>query len=238
MITTLVLPLLAAIAGGVSSWFAESEIKERTNNYEGMETTAKRESVRAWITHVISFLVAGALGSFFWTFSTTLGLEGRAASILYFGLMVFTVGSIYLTVVDIRIQKLPTKAIHWFGGISVGAMAVARIWEGDTKTLIPMVIGAAFYFGSYGLLWFFKPGAIGDGDVRLAVVLGALLGAMGADALIVGMAAPWILASLWILGRFLFTKNRNPKIAFGPWMILGFYVATIYGPSILELIKP
>ena len=237
MLFTYLLPIIAAIAGGAGSWFAEEEIRERTNNYEGMKTTAKREKIRAWVTHVISFIVAGVLGHFFWIFSTTLGLERTAVTILYFGLMAFTVGAIYLTAIDIRIQKLPTKAIYWFGGVSVAAMVIARVWEGDTSSILPMLIGAAFYFVSYGLLWFFKPGAIGDGDVRLAIFLGALLGAMGADALIVGMAAPWILAALWILGKFLFTRDRHPKIAFGPWMLLGFYVATFYGPTILDLIK-
>lgn len=86
-----------------------------------------------------------------------------------------------------------------------------------------VAIYSALYFGSKGKF-------IGDGDIRLAAVLGL---ALALPQLLVAVFATYVIGaaigSFCILSKL---KTRKDVIAFGPFLIIGFYIGLFWGEQI------
>ena len=126
--------------------------------------------------------------------------------------------------IDRDVHRLPIGLVQPAGVAVAVLLAVASVADG-TDRWRGALIGAAAAFAIYGVLWLL-PGGIGYGDVRLAPVLGALLGWLGIGALVVGLAAGFVLGGLQAL-ILLATGRAGPKtrFAFGPAMLLGTVLA-------------
>ncbi len=91
-------------------------------------------------------------------------------------------------------------------------------------------------FALYWLLAIGYPGGMGFGDVKLAGVLGMLLGWVGWAALIVGGFSAFVLGGvvgvLLMLGR---RATRKSRIPFGPFMIAGAWIGVFAGDAIARV---
>jgi leader peptidase (prepilin peptidase)/N-methyltransferase len=98
------------------------------------------------------------------------------------------------------------------------------------------LIGAAIWLVSLGLVWFITGGnAMGFGDVKLAPVLGLSLGWCGWDIATFGLFCAWFLGGIVAGVLILFGRaRRSSAIAFGPFLIAGFWVALIFGPELVR----
>lgn len=76
------------------------------------------------------------------------------------------------------------------------------------------------------------PGGMGMGDVKLAFLLGAMLGRNVVVALAVGMVSA-LVPSIWLFIRH-GAKARKMKIPFAPFLALGGVVALFAGKAILD----
>ncbi len=84
-------------------------------------------------------------------------------------------------------------------------------------------IYCALYYGSKGKL-------IGDGDIRLAAVLGL---ALALPQLLVAVFATYVIGAA--IGSFCILtklKTRKDVIAFGPFLIIGLYIGLFWGEQI------
>lgn len=125
------------------------------------------------------------------------------------------------SIVDVKTHRLPDKytavmavgvALGWVTAFIVApgsflsrmtaSVLGAAIW------LAPMVIGRAF------------GGKVGMGDVKLAPVLGSMVGMVGVPAAIFSMMLTYLsagLAALWLL--FTGATSVHARIPLGPWMV-------------------
>jgi leader peptidase (prepilin peptidase) / N-methyltransferase len=78
------------------------------------------------------------------------------------------------------------------------------------------------------------PGGMGMGDVKLAAVMGLLLGSAVAAALLAGLLAG-VLAGAVIIARRGARDGRKTAIPFGPFLALGALVAVFAGQPIVDL---
>ena len=77
------------------------------------------------------------------------------------------------------------------------------------------------------------PGGMGFGDVKLAGVIGLLLGFLGWGTLIVGAFSAFLLGGLFGIALLLVRKaNRKSGIPFGPWMLAGAWLGIFIGERI------
>jgi leader peptidase (prepilin peptidase)/N-methyltransferase len=76
------------------------------------------------------------------------------------------------------------------------------------------------------------PGGMGMGDVKLAFLLGAMLGRTVAVAFAVGMVSA-LVPSIWLFVRH-GSKARKMKIPFAPFLALGAVVALFAGKALLD----
>lgn len=168
-----------------------------------------------WWTGPLAGLVAGYLT---WRIG---GLAQWAALPAYL-LLAWLAGP--LIWIDRDVHRLPIGLVRPSGVAVAVLLAVASVADG-TDRWRGALIGAAAAFAIYGILWLL-PGGIGYGDVRLAPVLGALLGWLGITPLIVGLAAGFVLGGLQALLLLLTGRaGAKTRFAFGPAMLVGAVLA-------------
>ncbi len=132
---------------------------------------------------------------------------------------VSTVGWVLL-IVDLRMCKLPRELtklmatevlVAWtfgmaFAGFPIeglgGPLLAAALW------LLPMLVG-------YGLK------QVGQGDLRLAPVLGFALGTSSFSVALVGTLACFFAAAAFAMGKRSRGVSRNARFALGPFLIAG-----------------
>ncbi|MFD9120258.1 prepilin peptidase [Streptomyces bottropensis] len=135
---------------------------------------------------------------------------------------------ILLTLVDLGAQRLPDPLTLPFAALALtllGGVAFVPEHAGQWRTA---AYGALVLGGFYLLFFLIRPVALGFGDVKLALGLGAVLGWYGWGALYLGTFAGALIGSAYTLvlaarGRAV----RGQLVALGPFMIAGAYVALL-----------
>ena len=149
----------------------------------------------------------------------------------------FVAGLIALAAIDLEHYLLPKKVVYPTG-ILCGAFLVAgAAADGQWHRLIVAVACAAVSFAVFFVLNFVNPRWLGFGDVRLAAVIGLVLGWLGVPVLLVGFLAANILgiavaAVLMSTGRM----TRTTPMPYGVFLALGAVVAVIAGDPLSHLL--
>ena len=86
--------------------------------------------------------------------------------------------AVIVGVIDLRTLMVPTKLVWPAAGISVVLIAASAVGLGETAVAVGALLGAAVLGGALFVIWFAKPGGLGFGDVRLAVLIGLHIGAL------------------------------------------------------------
>lgn len=136
-----------------------------------------------------------------------------------------------LAVVDARTHFLPRLLVN----PATLAVAVSLLLEllvtGDLGTGIRAATGFAIAGLAFWLLWFFFPGGMGYGDVRLAGLVGLVTARLGWDSFIICIYGALILAALYALGRRALGR-RHPRAAampMGPFFIIAAWAGLLAG---------
>lgn len=172
-------------------------------------------------------------------------------------LEVFAALSIVLAIIDIDTRRLP-NAIVLPGWVAVAALfAITTVWAGiesstevlaigpstgsgaqavsagTQMTWMPLLTalagGAALYLFYY-VVRLISPRGMGGGDVKLAGLVGTVLGWFGWSSLVVGAFAAFVLAGVFGLALIATGRaQRRSAIPFGPWMLAGAWVGIVFG---------
>lgn len=153
------------------------------------------------------------------------GVSWEAALLLV--LVFFTV---VLSAIDFETLRLPNVILLPFGALSLAIVIVAALTRDESLWATRALLGAlglgAVYFGAFMAY----PRGLGLGDVKLAPILGLILGFFGWGPLVVGGFA----AFLWgaVVG-IAFGARRGSglkaRIPFGPWMFAGAWTGVLVG---------
>lgn len=128
-----------------------------------------------------------------------------------------------VSAIDIRERRIPNRiTFPVFAGFISLLFLIAIFWEVDPN-FSRATVGAALAFLVFLSLHAIYPAGIGLGDVKLSAIIGLLLGWKSFDALMYGIAAIFVLSSLFSIALVL--KNRESlqsSIPFAPFMALGY----------------
>jgi leader peptidase (prepilin peptidase)/N-methyltransferase len=134
-----------------------------------------------------------------------------------------------LAFIDVGLRRLPdalTLPSYAAGGALLG-IAAAVTPHGGVRYLHALV-GLAALLVCYAVQWFFMPGHIGLGDVKLAGVLGLYLGWLGLDGVLLGVFVSHLLGGLYAAALLATRRaDRKATIPFGPFMLAGTLVAIL-----------
>ena len=206
------------------------------------------------ITAVVAFVVGAALGWWplaAWTHRSTKGermplrtvrIAGAtitavtfAALALRFGLtwilpalLAFAAASSVLTLVDLAEKRLP-NAVIFPTLAAVAVLLVPATWaSGEWIALVWAAIGSAAMFAVYFVLALISPSSMGMGDVKLALVIGLLLGWFGLNTWLIGLLAAFIVGGVIALVALALRRvTLRGSIPFGPSMLAGALIALL-----------
>lgn len=149
--------------------------------------------------------------------------------------LAFLVGFMALTVYDLRWMQLPNKIVYPIIGLAIVQVFVRTLLENNPVDIATgaflgfLVIGGLFY----GLFQISGGNWIGGGDVKLAFMIGPLVGsATGAIMVIFFASILGTLVSLPLLAKK--SLKANSRIPFGPFLLLATIVVYLYGERILN----
>ncbi len=171
----------------------------------------------------------------------------NAATALLFGLAVwrlgfspelpavlaFIFGGVLLAAIDWRVQRLPTRIVY-FTLAAVGAgLSFASLVQWDWVPLATAVAGGALFANAFFLIWLFTTKyvgmmIIGFGDVRLAAVLGLLLGWYGLPYVLYGAIIGHLLAVLVAVATCIHKRKLHMRYSFGPPLIAGALAVVLF----------
>jgi leader peptidase (prepilin peptidase) / N-methyltransferase len=156
-----------------------------------------------------------------------------ALSVLVFGLSAqaavaagFCVVLVAISAIDVEHRIIPNRIV-------VPAAAVALVAQTVLEPSPEWALagfGAALFLFAAAVAY---PSGMGMGDVKLALLLGAVLGRHVAVGMMVGMVAA-LLPSIVLFARH-GAAARKMAIPFGPFLALGAVVALFAGDRLLEL---
>jgi leader peptidase (prepilin peptidase)/N-methyltransferase len=158
------------------------------------------------------------------------GWSAELPAYLYFA----SVG-LALAVIDLDTKRLPNiLTLPSYGVLGVLLLLPAGI-EGDWSAYLRAWLAAAALFGFYFVLAVVYPAGMGLGDVKLAGVLGLVLGWLGWGQLAIGGFLGFFLGAvvggaLMLVGR----ARRKSKIPFGPFMLAGALIAILWGGTLWD----
>lgn len=169
-----------------------------------------------------------------WAGVTFWALEREALPMLPI-LLILASASIALAMIDFDTMTLPNRITYPLFIFTAAYLPIVAALTNQMGHLANAGIGALIYGGFFFLLWFLTGGrGLGFGDVKLSPTLGALIGWFAAaPGAIVALAAAFIIGGLpaGILMAMGVIKRGTP-IPFGPMLILGAWVGTLFGPEI------
>ena len=137
--------------------------------------------------------------------------------------------------VDLREHRLPDPltAAALVGGGSL--LAVAAAATGAWGAYGRAWLAAMAMFAAFLALALLRPADLGLGDVKLAGVLGLVLGWQGWGFVVVGAFLAFLLGGLTGVGLMLVRRaGRRSSIPFGPFMLLGALVAVAWGRPLVD----
>lgn len=149
----------------------------------------------------------------------------------------WSAGLLALAWIDLHTQRLPREIIHVTAAVVVPLLAVAALLEGEPVRILAMLIGAVIAFAVMGLIYLASRKSMGDGDVRLAPLLGAALGWLNPGLAPVGLFFGFLTGA--VVGLVLMATGkagRKTAVPFGPFLVLGSFLAIVWGQDYIDLI--
>ena len=133
---------------------------------------------------------------------------------------------IRLIVIDARTHRLPNRIVLPTLGAVVLLVVLDGVLTGDLERMLRSLLGGLALGGFYALMRLMSRQGIGGGDVKLAAVIGVVLGWHSWTTLLIGALAAFVLGAVYALALMALRRaDRNTRIAFGPWMIVGAVLA-------------
>jgi leader peptidase (prepilin peptidase) / N-methyltransferase len=160
--------------------------------------------------------------------------ETRAAIPAYCILMSVLVAQ---TWIDLKTQRLPREITYT--GIVLGglALAIAAIVIDEPERVWMMALGAAIALVAMWLIYTFSRGGMGDGDVRLAPLLGMYLGWLNPGIVLPGLFFGFIAGAVVGVAMMAVDRaGRRSAVPFGPFLALGTVVGIFVGQHFVDLV--
>lgn len=158
-------------------------------------------------------LAAGAIAGFGPTW------EGLSAALL-------GVALVPIVAIDLEHKLIPDIIV-----LPAAALCLAFAIAADPREWWVSVAAALGASGFLFLLWLVHPGGMGLGDVKLALLLGAVLGASVVPALLVAFAGGAALGVV-LLARY-GSRARKMAVPFGPFLAAGALAGLWFGPAMI-----
>jgi leader peptidase (prepilin peptidase)/N-methyltransferase len=150
-------------------------------------------------------------------------LAGWAALPAY---LLFAWLTVALVWIDADVHRLPDGLVLPAYPALAALLTVASLGAGDWRPMVRALACMVVLFGLYFVMAALSPSSLGFGDVKLAGLIGLVLGWLGVSEAVVGVLAGFVvggvLALVFLLGRRVGLRSH---IAYGPSMLIGAFLS-------------
>lgn len=172
--------------------------------------------------------LTAATGALFVLAVWRLGLSPELPAVL-----AFIFGGVILAVIDWRVHRLPTRIVYYTLAAVGGGLVFAAVVEWDWVPLATAVAGSLLFTNAFFLVWFFSTKfagmtLLGIGDVRLAAVLGLMLGWYGLPYVLYGALVGHVLALSIAVATSIRKHRLQLQYSFGPPLIAGALAVVLF----------
>lgn len=173
-------------------------------------------------------LVEAGTAALFFLVGLRFGAQAQLPAYLYLAAV-----GISLALIDLDVKRLPDALTLPSYGVGLVLLGLASL--SDPQPLLRAVLGAAAMFALYFALCFAYPAGMGFGDVKLSGVLGLYTAWLGWDVWAAGLMLGFFLGGFFGIGLLLIKRGgRKTAIPFGPFMILGAFLAIFWGHALVS----
>jgi leader peptidase (prepilin peptidase)/N-methyltransferase len=137
-----------------------------------------------------------------------------------------------ITWIDIERRIIPNRITYPAFLAFAAYVLVAWLFDGGTDP-VRALIGALVYGGGLFLVALVSRG-MGMGDVKLALVIGLVLGSIGLRFVGVAAAGAVVFGGIGGIVALAMGRSRKAMIPFGPYMAAGAVVAAFWGEPIAD----
>ncbi|MEB3367589.1 prepilin peptidase [Saccharopolyspora mangrovi] len=131
-------------------------------------------------------------------------------------------GGVLLGACDLRVHRLPDALTLTAQPVVAALLGLAALHR--PGIVLGSVAGFVLFCGTYLVVRLIAPAAMGAGDVKLAGVLGVVVGAVSVQAVVAVMAAAAMFTLVAALSR------RTRAVAHGPAMLVPSWLVTLSWP--------
>lgn len=187
-----------------------------------------------WDNPVIELSTAAAfiISYIYWPLDFA-GWQAWASFILW---LIYVVMLIALLVYDLRWMLLPNKLVFPLIGLAIVDVIIRFSASGNFNgfdVLQHVLFGAIVLSGFYWLLYTVSKGKwIGFGDVKLGLFMGILLG--WKLSLLMLFLSNIVGFFIVVPGLLMGKLNGKSRIPFGPFLIIAFFIAGLWGNQIVD----
>ncbi len=160
--------------------------------------------------------------------------DTRAAIPAYCILMAVLVAQ---TWIDLHTQRLPREITYTGLILGVISLTVAAIVIDEPERIWMMALGAVIALAAMWLIYAVSKGGMGDGDVRLAPLLGLYLGWLNPGIVLPGLFFGFVAGAVVGVAMMAIDRaGRRTAVPFGPFLALGTVVAIFVGQHFVDLV--
>lgn len=167
----------------------------------------------------------------------------HGVSVLTLALVYLAAISVALAFIDADTQRLPDAIVLPALVALPVLLALDAALSDGWGNLARAGAGCAILGGFYGLMWLVYPPGLGLGDLKVAALLGFVLGYIAWPALAVGaIAGPLLGGGVVVVGLATRRLNRRSRVPYGPALLSGAWIGILAGSLIghayLRLVVP
>jgi len=217
----------ALLAGGLGALVpalirrlpATATIEQAANESEAPSyaTVARTPGLRA-----VAVLVSGVAGG-------AIGLRIGPCWLLA-GLIPVVPILVMLAVIDWRTRLLPRIVVLPATAAVLALLGIEWATGHDTAVLVRAVLGMLLARTLFWLAWWLRPTAVGFGDVRLAALVGLVLGRLGWATWGAGLYAGLLAFASYGIVQLVRTRSRralSQSLPYGPFMAAGLLAGVL-----------
>ena len=143
--------------------------------------------------------------------------------------------AVSLAVIDWHTFLLPSRIVLPAHAAVILLAGVVWLVDRETDPLVRALVGMVVVRSVFWVLWLIRSSGMGFGDVRLAALLGFVLGHLGWGELVVGVYSGFLVFGLPGLAIAVVRRNRQvlrTAFPFGPFMLVGALVGIATGADL------
>ncbi|WP_053382444.1 prepilin peptidase [Leucobacter celer] len=168
-----------------------------------------------------------------------LPVDADVSALVLTAYLILAAASVSLTLIDLGSFRLPNRILLPAYTAFAALTATAAIAAADPEPLARALIGSLALALFYSVLRVLSRGSLGNGDVKLAGLLGMPLAWGGWEELVIGGCS-----GIFLGGSAAFIlvtvggRHRDIELPLGPWMIFGAWVGIFTGREIGSRLLP